>query len=497
MQRHAIVLVSLGVLALAACPSREDRMREKLAIDTATPDRQGSGADDIPQIPADPTRDALEPLLREVYIGERLPDVRENKGDEPVGPNNYAISNPGVNAIVELAPGLSEGDKAKAIIRGAAEADAFALRDDAERYFPEQLTKIKNSFGAEERDRVRAVYAELRLLDFFASDKADAAIAKLDGPLKTAATELKDEYLGKKDAIWSQWMTIKMFARRDVAYDQPFMPVLRSLRKVYGMAEPEPITWEQAHDEQFAAWAKTIGDDEVLFKMLTNMPELKEQLEFRDNTHARWTMEGSPNIPEAAKSVKPDKELGFGIHREDLGGGYQEMTFVFSKKLPPADLKEAYLRSLIYKQVFTDFATLSAAGGDFETGEVPDEHDPDYAYCASQMAYDGMVKDFGEEKPLLAGLTPSEPNEDKLVTRAVECILARIPTGINRGVEGDEARPPAMATRNAMFQMLARFTKVDVNLDNMKKDIEKTQEVEDAEAFLKGYDKNRKEEMGR
>ena len=31
-------------------------------------------------------------------------------------------------------------------------------------------------------------------------------------------------------------------------------------------------------------------------------------------------------------------------------------------------LKEAYLRSLIYRQVFSDFATLSAAGGDFEEG---------------------------------------------------------------------------------------------------------------------------------
>ena len=61
----------------------------------------------------------------------------------------------------------------------------------------------------------------------------------------------------------------------------------------------------------------------------------------------------------------------------------------------------------------------------------------------------------------------------------------------------DVARPPAPATRNALFQMLARFTKVDVNLDNMKKDVEKTQEVEDAEAFLKDYDKKRKEEMGR
>jgi hypothetical protein len=493
MQRHAPIAIAL-LLALGACTSREDRMREKMAIDTSTPDRDND-ADEQPTIPPDPTRDALAPVLKELYAGERLPDVREST--EPVGPFHYAIGNPGVLAIIELEPGLSEGDKAKAIVRGVAEADAFAVRSDADRYFPEQLTKIKNSFGDEERDRVRQVYAELRLLDFFASDKADAAIAKLEGPIKTAVTELKDQYLGKKDAIWSEWMAIKMFARRDVAYDQPFKPVLRSLRKVYGMTEPEPITWETAHDSAFAAWAKTINDDDELFKMLTNLAELRDQEEFRGDTHARWTIEGSANIPEVAKGVKPDKELGFGIHREDLGGGYQEMTFVFSKKLAGLQLKEAYLRSLIYRQVFTDFATLSAAGGDFESGQVPDEHDPDYAYCASQMAYDGMVKDFADSKPLLEGLKPSEPNEDRLVTRAVDCVLARIPTGINRGVEGDEARPPAMATRNALFQMLARFTKVDVNLDNMKKDIEKTPEVEDAEAFLKGYDKNRKEQMGR
>ncbi len=115
------------------------------------------------------------------------------------------------------------------------------------------------------------------------------------------------------------------------------------------------------------------------------------------------------------------------------------------------------------------------------------------------MAYDGMVKDFGGEKPLLEGLTPSMPDEEKLVSRAVECVLTRIPVsaGLNRGTPDDEARPPAPATRNALFQMLARFTKVDVNLDNMKKDIEKTPEVEDAEAFLKGYDKKRKEDLDR
>src|SRR5690606_241866 len=143
-----------------------------------------------------------------------------------------------------------------------------------------------------------------------------------------------------------------------------------------------------AHDPAFAAWAKTINGDDELFKMLTNLAQLREQEEFRGDTHARWTIEGSAKIPDVARKVKIDPELGFGVHREDLGGGYQEMTFVLSKKLQVNALKEAYLRSLIYRQVFTDFATLSAAGGDFEEGQVPDKHDPDYAYCASRMALD-------------------------------------------------------------------------------------------------------------
>jgi hypothetical protein len=34
---------------------------------------------------------------------------------------------------------------------------------------------------------------------------------------------------------------------------------------------------------------------------------------------------------------------------------------------------------------------LSAADGDFEDGQVPDEHDPDYAFCASRVALDGAI----------------------------------------------------------------------------------------------------------
>jgi hypothetical protein len=491
MQRIVLIALTMSVSIALACESRLEKMQKQMAYDTATPE-EGKTVDDVEKIPPHPTRDELAPLLSKLYAADTLPDVKDvEAADIPEG-QDFTITNPGVLAVINIRSGTSKVEQAKAIIRGVAEADAFAVRKEAQLYFPEQLNKIKYSFGEDQRDLIRVVYGDLHLLDFFSSADADAAIAALPaGELQTAATELKTDYLGRKDEIWGRWMSVKMYARRVVAYDQPFKPTLRSLRKAFEMKEPEPITWDAAHDPEFAEWAKTINGDDELFKMFTNLANLREQEEFRGDTHARWTMAGSPSIPAGVK-VKYEEELGFGVHREDLGGGYQEMTFVFDKKLRGDELREAYLRSLIYRQVFSDFATLSAAGGDFESGSVPDEHDPDYAFCASRMALDGAINDFGEEKDILKGLKSTQTNEDQLVTTAVECVLARIPTGINRGVEGDEARPPAMYTRTALFQMLARFTKVDVNLDNMKADVQKTEEVVDAEAFLDEYNKKKK-----
>lgn len=491
MQRFSSIALALAALTIFACgESREEKMRKQLEFDTAARE-DGPGVDELrPPIPPHPTRDALEPVLSKIYAADSLPDVQE--AAVKVADQNYEITNPGVLAIVNIKPDLSKAEQAKAIILGVAEADAFAVRNDAEQYFPEQLNKVKYSYGEDQRDLIRAVYGDLRLLDFFASEAASAAIGELDGELQSAVNELKDDYLSRKDEIWAKWMSVKLYARRVVAYDQPFKPVLRSLRQSFDMKEPEPISWAQAHDPEFAEWAKAINGDDELFKMFTNLTQLREQEEFRGNTHARWAIEGSDKIPDVARKVKIDSELGFGVHREDLGGGYQDMTFVFAKKLRGNALKQAYLRSLLYRQIFTDFLTLSAAGGDFEEGMVPDKHEPDYAYCASRMALDAMINDFGGEQPLLAGLSSTQSNNERLVTIAVDCVLARIPTGINRGVEGDAARPPALSTRTAFSQMLARFTKLDVNLDNMRKDVQKTAEVLEAEALLESYDKKRK-----
>jgi hypothetical protein len=319
MQRIASIALTMSVLTALACgESREDRMRRQMGYDTATPD-QGRTVDDVPTIPPHPTRDELGPLLSKLYAADTLPDVQE--AEVPEG-QDYTISNPGMLAVINIRSGTSKAEQAKAIIRGAAEADAFVVRSkDSQLYFSEQLNKIKFAFGEDQRDLIRVVYGDLRLLEFFSSADADATIAALPaGELQTAATELKQDYVGRKDEIWGRWMSVKMYARRVVAYDQPFKPILRSLRKTFEMKEPEPISWDDAHDPEFAQWAKIINGDDELFKMFTNLANLREQEEFRGDTHARWVMAGSASIPAGVK-VKYEDELGFGVHREDLGGG--------------------------------------------------------------------------------------------------------------------------------------------------------------------------------
>lgn len=491
VRRSIALMLAASSLTLMACgESRQDKMRKQIEFDSRAGSDEPNPADEVPKIPAHPTRDALAPVLEKLYSAEGLPDVAVE--EISVEGQNYVVKNPGALAYIAIRPNLGMAEEIEAILRGAAAVDAYVVRPDAERYFPEQLGKIAQSISEQERDKVVEVFAELRLLDYLASEAAAGDIGKLEGEAQSAVKAMQTRMVEGQADSWAKWMDVKLRSREVVAYDEPFKPLLRSLRKRFGMKEPEPITWEAAHDAPFKSWASSIEKDDELFKMLTNLSELREQVEFRGDTHARWAIEGSSLIPADAGTIEIDEELGFGVHREDLGGGEQDMTFVFPKRSQGAALKQAYLRSLIYRQVFRDFATLSAAGGDFEGGTVPDERDPDYAYCASRMALDGMLLDYGD-KPLLTGLSASAGSEDEALRLAVECILERIPEGINRGVEGDDARPPAPFTRQALFAMMARFTKVDVNLEGMKADIDKSQEVQDAEAFLKDYDKKRRE----
>jgi hypothetical protein len=488
---HAVSsLFVLGLCAGGCGESRYDKLKREQDYANAG-EKEGDPLAEIEKLPPHPTRDALAPVLEKIYGGVKIPNATETELDNPE--NTYEVT-AGVLAVIRLRPGLSESEKVKAIIKGTAVADGWVHQPDARRDYADHIHRVMRSFGQDQADEVLDAYGELKLLDFFNGEAADDAIAQLSGSMQSATKEMQSVYVNEKDKIWDRWMGVKMYARREVAGDQPFKTVLRDIRKDLGQAEPTPLSWEEAHDSPFKAWANAVNGNAELFAMVTNFKELREQEDFRGDTHAMWVMADSPLIPEKARKVKPDKSLGFGVYREDLGGGYQEMTFVFSKKLNDRDLKWAYLRSHIYRHIFADFATLSAAGGDFKEGIVPDKYDPAYAKCGSEAAMDAMVASYKDKYPVLGGLKPSLDNEEKIMERVVKCIIAECSPEIKNPDPDDEkdVEGPAPGSRLAFFQMLARFQNIDVDLNEMRKDPPKSQDILDAEAFLKA---NRNEQQ--
>jgi hypothetical protein len=483
--RLGLGLCLLAVLGFACGESREEKLRRELEYANAGKPK-GNPADDIEKIPPDPVRDALVPLLSKLYSGERMPDVLDADVVVANAAYPYELS-AGAISVIRVKQGLSEQDKASAIIKASAEADAWVFRDRARRTYADQIHRVMRSFGDEQKEAVLKAYAELKLLEFFNGPDVQAAIDGLSGAPKAAAEGLRSEYAGKQKEVWDRWMGVKMYARREVAGDEPFKSVLRGIRAGLGYEEPKPITWAEAHGPEFKELADAVDKDAKLFELLTNLRELREQEEFRGDTHTIWAMEGTSLIPDKAKGTKIDPSLGFGVHREDLGGGFQEMTFVFSKKLSGAKLKHAYLRSHIYRHLHTDFQMLAASGGDFQEGIVPDKYDPEYAYCGSLAAMDTLIVHFGKKFPLLSDLSPMTKAEDKILDSAHTCIIEHCLPDIKNPDPDDEmdAEGPAPGSRLAFFQMLARFENPDYDIKAMLKEPEKSGEVLDAEAFLK------------
>lgn len=490
--RRITPVLTLAVV-LAGCQSRQEAMQREIGQQDEKKKKEVESA----EVPPHPLRDKLVPVLSKIYALNDVPGVVET--DIPAdGTYNYELT-PGVAAVVRLPGGLSQEQKVKAIIMGVAEADAWAFRTNARRDYADLIHRVKRGFGDDQKELILKAYAKLRLLQFFNSAEAQAAIDSLPGDLEPTVAQMHREYTESKEQIWNEWMAVKMYARRVVAGDEPFRGVLRELKKELGKEEPPPSTWEDSMDEPFLAWAKQIRGDEELLTKVTNLRELREREEFLNDTHSLWVMEGSPKLPAKAKNVKIDKELGFGALREDLGGGHNEMTYVFSRKLSGNELKAAFVRSIVYGSLLHDFQMLATAGSDFakrdednvidsRTAVVPDEFDPLYAKCGSRAATDTLIHHFGNTHAFLSDLRASGDSE-AILSRAHGCVIDGARGVIHVPAKDDErdVEGPAPGSRLALYQMLVRYENVDVNLAKMASE-ERTEEddvIDDAEAVLK------------
>ena len=509
-----VLPLALAVAAggLTACgESRQEKLEREMAYVNAGRKTDDAGKP-IADIPADPVREALRPLLAEIYTNkEHIPDVLEADIDVKDG-QLYALT-PGVMAVIRVKKGLSKEDKVKAIVLGTAEADSWTFRKNARSDYGGIIEKIKYSYGDETKDKILRAYADLKLIAFFNSDAAAKAIAELPGDVKGAVESMKTDFSEGRDAHWKKWMEVKMYARRKVGGDEPFRSVLRQISRDLGQEELPPRSFAESVDPPFKTWASEIQSDEKLLILLTNMKELKDRVEFLGETHTVWAVQGSELIPEKARGVAIDKESGYGFFREDLGGGYNDLTFVFSPKLSGDSLKRAFIHSMLFRQLLTDYQMLATAGGDFakkgegggvdpNTSIVPDKYDPLYARCGATAALDTMLVGYGGTFKLLAGMSSKMKDSDKALTVAHKCVIEGAKADIRIPAKNDEfdTEGPAPATRLAIYQMLARFEKFDVDTAAMAGDKRMAEDdvIDEQEKLLKQLkaqaEANKKEE---
>jgi len=487
-----VLPLALAVSAGLACgESRQEKLAREASYANA------GKKDDVsapkPEVPPHPTREALRPLLTELFTNkERLPDVVEADFTSEDG-LPYQVT-AGVLSEVRIKKGLTAEEKVRAIILGTAEADAWAFRKNARRDYADLIKKIKYSYGDETRDRILRIYADLKLVAFFNSAEASKALAGLPAEVKGAAEALKSQYVEQRDSFWKKWMGVKMYARRTVAGDEPFRSVLRQISRDLGQEEIPARSFAESVDPAFKPWVAAIEADEKLLILLTNMKELKDRVEFLGETNTVWAVQGSPLIPEKARGVVIDKTSGYGFHREDLGGGYNDLIFVFSPKLAGNELKRAFLHSMLFRQLLTDFQMLATAGGDFavkgpdggvdpNTSVVPDKYDPLYARCGATAALDVMIASYGASFPLLDGLVAKVKESNKALGVAHKCVIDGARGEIRIPAKDDEfdTEGPAPASRLALDQMLARFEKIEVDLAALSGD-KRTAEDDEIEA---------------
>ncbi len=496
-----VIPLALAVAAggLTACgESRQEKLDREMAYANAGKKTNDAGTP-IPEIPADPVREALRPLLFEIYTNkERLPDVVEADIDVKDG-LSYQLT-PGVLAVIRVKKGLTKEEKIKAIVLGTAEADSWTFRKNARSDYGGIIEKIKYSYGDETKDKILRAYADLKLIAFFNSPEAAKAIGELPGEVKGTVEALKTDYTTGRDAHWKKWMDVKMYARRKVGGDEPFRSVLRQISRDLGQEELPPKSFADSVDPQFKGWVADVQNDEKLLILLTNMKELKDRVEFLGETHTIWAVQGSELIPEKARGVVIDKESGYGFFREDLGGGYNDLTFVFSPKLSGESLKRAFIHSLLFRQLLTDYQMLATAGGDFgkkgpdggvdpNTSIVPDKYDPLYARCGATAALDTMLVGYGSTFKLLAGMGSKMKDSEKALVVAHKCVIEGAKGDIKIPAKDDEfdTEGPAPASRLAIYQMLARFEKFDVDTAAMSGDKRMAEDdtIEEQEKLLK------------
>ena len=200
--------------------------------------------------------------------------------------------------------------------------------------------------------------------------------------------------------------------------------------------------------------------------------------------------------------------------REDLGGGYNDLTFVFSKQAQrERKLKRAFLHSgdlppapartsRCCRQLGLGLGQAQRRGQPDRLATsaiVPDEYDPLYAKCGSGAAVDTLIKYYRDKYPLLTGLSASR-DENKIHKIAHQCVIDGSDGKIHTVAKDNDmdVEGSAPGTFVALKQMMARFEDMDLTVARMadEKPTEEDDTIAEGEALLKQLEAEEKAGQG-
>jgi hypothetical protein len=313
--RPSLRVLPLALVVCAGLACGESR-QEKLAREAsyANAGKKDDVSAPTPEIPADPTREALRPLLTEIYGNkERLPDVvAADLSNEDGLP--YQVT-AGVLSVVRVKKGLSNEDKVKAIILGTAEADSWTFRKNARRDYADLIQKIKYSYGDDTKEKLLRIYADLKLVAFFNSP--ESAKADVDGPAGRASRppsrRCGPSTSSSKRQVLAEWMARQALrashGRRRRAVPRGAAPASRSELGQGGAARAS-ASGGRHRPRQFKEWVAEIASRrEAHLIVLTSMKDAQgPRGEFLGETHTIWAIQGSNRDPGEGQERSSDRQ---------------------------------------------------------------------------------------------------------------------------------------------------------------------------------------------
>lgn len=233
---------------------------------------------------------------------------------------------------------------------------------------------------------------------------------------------------------------------------------------------------------QFVVWVGQICKDDKLMEMVIYFVDFCDCEVYFSDIYLIWVVEGLLDIFKKVKKICFDKDMGFGVLCEDLGGGYNDLIFVFLKKLLGVDLCKVFVCLLLYGYMFVDFQLLVTVGLDFVKWIfdniidfmiviVFDKYDLFYVCCGLGVVIDIFINYYGDDFEIFVGLF-LQFNLEKIFEIVYQCVIEGVCGDIYVFVKDDDKDVEGFVFGSwfVFYQMFVCFENMDVDFVVMGQD---------------------------